>query len=295
MSVVVTGASGFVGQALCARLGAQARPLSLRSDPLGWPGVLHGADCVVHLAARVHMMRDRAADQLAEYRAVNCELALQLARVARQAGVRRLVYMSSVKVLGESTLAGRAFSEQDVPAPQDPYGVSKWEAEQALLAFGQHSGLEIVIVRPPLVYGPGVRANFASLLALVARGVPMPLAGIDNRRSLVALDNLVDLVACCAIHPQASGQIFLVSDGDDVSTPELVRRIAQAQERRARLFNVPPVLLTSLGRLAGKSSAMERLCGNLQVDISKAHSVLGWVPKYRMQDCLRATVRQGQK
>lgn len=291
MTVVVSGASGFVGRALMQRLGARARSLSLRGgDSSSWVQALQQADCVVHLAARVHVMHDQDQDPLASYRAVNTGVTLQFAQCAAQAGVRRFVFISSVKVLGESSVAGRALRESDSPAPQDPYGQSKWEAEQALLELGRATGMQVVIIRPPLVYGPGVKANFASLIRLVRCGIPVPLAGLDNRRSLVALDNLVDFIDCCTTHPGAAHGTFLVSDDDDVSTPELIRRIAAAQNRPAHLFFIPLRILWIIARIGGKSAAMERLCGNLQVDISNARTVLGWVPPVRMQDCLRKTI-----
>ena len=291
MTVVVSGASGFIGRTLMQRLGAGARGLSLRdNNHNGWAQALQQVDCVVHLAARVHVMHDQYPDPLATYRAVNTDLTLQFAQCAAQAGVRRFVFLSSVKVLGESSVRGRALRESDLPAPQDPYGQSKWEAEQALLQLGHATGMQVVIIRPPLVYGPGVKANFASLIRWVRWGIPLPLAALDNRRSLVALDNLVDFIQCCVTHPAATGGTFLVSDGDDVSTPELIRRIAAAQNRTAHLFFIPLRILWLMARISGKSAALERLCGDLQVDISKARTVLGWEPPVRMQDCLRKTI-----
>ena len=291
MTVVVTGASGFVGRALMAHLSGQARSLSLRTDPTGWDAVLAGASCVVHLAARVHVMHDRVADPLPLYRAVNTVATLDLARRAVRAGARRFVFMSSVKVCGERTLEGQPFRESQAPAPEDPYGISKWEAEQQLLALGRETGLEVVIIRPPLVYGLGVVANFARLLQTVERGVPLPLAGVNNQRSLIALPNLVDFIVLCTRHPAAAQQTFLVSDGDDVSTPELIRRIAQAQGRRARLFYVPPAVLIGAARLFRRAPAVERLCGNLQVDSSHARTLLGWTPPLSMRDGLAQTVQ----
>ena len=290
MTVVVTGASGFVGSAVMRQLGSRGRALSLRTPQGQWAAVLQGADCVVHLAARAHIMHDRVADPLAAYREINTVATLHLARMAAQAGVRRFVFMSSVKVSGERSQPGQPLFELQTPAPEDAYGISKWEAEQALREIGRETAMEVVIIRPPLVYGPGVRANFAQLIRWVARGVPLPLAGVDNRRSLVALDNLVDFVDCCLRHPAAANATFMVSDGDDVSTPNLIRRIAQAQGRSARLFHVAPQWLRLAGQLTGKSTAVERLCGSLQVDISKARTVLGWFPRVSMPEALRATV-----
>ena len=291
MTVVVTGASGFVGRAVMDRLAERGRPLSLRTDPSSWDAVLAGATCVVHLAARVHVMNDHAADPLLLYRAVNTAATLDLARRAVRAGVRRLVFMSSVKVSGERTPAGQPFREAQAPAPEDPYGISKWEAEQQLLALGRETGLEVVIIRPPLVYGPGVVANFARLLQTVQRGVPLPLAGVHNQRSLIALPNLVDFVVRCIQHPAAAQQTFLVSDGDDVSTPELIRRIAHAQGRPARLFYVPPAALVAAARMLGRGPAVERLCGNLQIDSNHARTLLGWTPPVSMRDGLAQTVQ----
>jgi len=309
MTLLVTGASGLVGQAVCRLLASRGLALraAVRSVSAGvadveqltvgnidgqtdWHAALGGVDCVVHLAARVHVMQEDAADPLAEFRSVNVHGTLNLARQAAAAGVRRLVYISSVKVNGESTLPGRPFTEDNPPNPQDAYGQSKYEAEQGLLQMAPQTGMEVVVIRPPLVYGPGVKANFAALMRAVQRGWLLPLGAIDNRRSLVALDNLVDFIDICCTHPQAANQIFLVSDGQDVSTPALVRAIAQAGGWSAHLLSVPVWTLRAGAALVGKAGAAERLCGNLQLDISKARSLLGWTPPLSLAAGLRQAV-----
>jgi nucleoside-diphosphate-sugar epimerase len=249
--------------------------------------LLAGQDCVVHLAARVHVMNDAVPDPLAEFRAANVELTVHLARQAAQAGVHRFIFISSVKVNGEETAADRPFTANDTPQPQDPYGVSKMEAEQALRSLAAQIGLEVVIIRPPLVYGPGVKANFAALMRAVQRGWPLPLGTVRNQRSLVALDNLVDFIITCITHPQAANQTFLVSDGQDISTTELVRGMARAAGVPARLLPVPVWVLQAGAALLGKGDAVQRLCGNLQVDISKARRLLGWVPPISVDEGLR--------
>jgi nucleoside-diphosphate-sugar epimerase len=308
--VLVTGASGFVGRALVERLladgvptlaavrGAAVLPAGARQVPapnLGpdadWRAALDGVACVVHLAARVHVMRDGAADPLAEYRRVNVDGTLALARQAAAAGVRRLVFVSSIKVNGEDSAPGRPFMADDLPAPADPYGISKYEAEQALWVLAAQTGLQVVVVRPVLVYGPGVKANFRSLLGWLARGLPLPLGAIHNRRSLVALDNLVDLLTTCVDHPAAAGQVFLASDGEDLSTTELLRRLGEALGRPARLLPLPAPWLAGAARLLGRGAVAQRLCGSLQVDIGKASDLLGWTPPVTVDEALQKTAR----
>lgn len=297
MKTLVTGATGFVGKALSDRLRedptntvvetSRSRKGPELAGDTDWSGLLAHVDCVVHAAARVHVMKESAADPLAEFRRVNVDGTLALARQAAKCGVRRFVFVSSVKVNGESTLPGRPFRETDVPAPQDSYGYSKHEAESALRELAGRTGIELVIVRPPLVYGPGVKGNFAALMRAVRRGWPLPLGAVNNQRSLVALDNLVDLLALCVVHPKAANETFMVSDGQDVSTTELVRGIAEALARPARLIPVPPLLLRVGGAMAGRGEAVQRLCGNLQVDIGKAESVLSWTPQVAVAEGLR--------
>lgn len=303
--VLVTGAGGFVGQALVAHLAAAGVAVTgvSRSHASAAAGssvqlaryedtvpLLAGQACVVHLAARVHVMRDTAHDPLAAFRTANTELPLFLARQAAAAGVRRFVFVSSIKVNGEATLPGQPFTENDVCAPLDPYSVSKWEAEQALREVASQTGMELVIIRPPLIYGPGVRANFAALLRAVAQGIPLPLGAIDNRRSLLALDNFLDFIVLCLCHPGAANQTFLISDADDLSTPELIRRMASVMQKPARLVAVPVTLLKVAALLLGRRNIFERLCGNLQLDISKAHSLLGWNPPLTVDEGLRRTL-----
>jgi nucleoside-diphosphate-sugar epimerase len=306
MKVLVTGAAGFVGRHLCARLrdgGATVHEAVRRVDGAArsgviavgdigpgteWGPALEGVDAVVHLAARVHLMSDAAADPLAEYRRVNVEGTLRLARQAAAAGVRRLVFASSVKVNGEGTPPGTAFREADPPAPADPYGVSKHEAEQGLAAT---AGIETAVVRPPLVYGPGVGANFLRLMRAVHRGVPLPLGAVDNRRSLVYVENLADVLALCASHPAAAGGTFLASDGPPLSTPALVRALGRALGRRPRLVPVPPALLRGAASLVGRGPAVERLCGSLVVDDSRVRAALGWRPPFGAEAGLARTAR----
>ncbi len=307
MPVLITGASGFLGQALCKRLLADKYFLTAlarqapRAMSQPWFQVrryedavefLVGQLCVVHLAARVHVMQDSAADPLGEFRKANVDTTLILARQAAQAGVRRFIFISSVKVNGEETASEQPFLADAEPVPQDPYAISKMEAEQALHSLAIQTGMEVVIIRPPLIYGPGVRANFHALIRVVARGVPLPLAAIHNKRSLVALDNLVDLIAVCINHPNAANQIFMVSDGEDLSTPNLIRRMSNAMGRTARLFSVPVWLLLIGAKLVGKSSAVQRLCGNLQVDISKTQEMLRWKPPINVDEGLRRAAAQ---
>jgi nucleoside-diphosphate-sugar epimerase len=258
-----------------------------------WANALAGVDVVFHAAARVHVMADSSADHLAEFRLVNVAGTLNLARQALASGVRRFVFVSSVKVNGEETLPGQAFTESDVPAPLDPYGQSKHEAELGLRQLAADTGMEVVIVRPPLVYGPGVKANFASLMRAVQRGWPLPLGAVHNQRSLVALDNLVDLIVTCLHHPAAANQTFLASDGQDLSTAELVRGMARAAGVPARLWPVPVWALRGAASALGKGAAVQRLCGNLQVDISKARNLLGWVPPLGVDEGLRRAMRTG--
>lgn len=308
--VLITGASGFLGRALSRRLRADGFTVTAlsRNAPVAlgesWVKVgqyedadslLKGQDCVLHLAARVHVMADEDGDSLAVYRAANVDLTVHLAQKAAQEGVKRFVFISSVKVHGEESSADRPFSAADPLEPKDPYGISKSEAEQALRLIAKHTGMEVVIIRPPLVYGPGVGANFGSLLRAVVRGLPLPLGAIYNRRSLVGLDNLVDLIVTCATHPKAAGQAFLVSDDEDLSTPDLIRRIAAATGRPVRLFSVHIVLLSLLGKLFGRSAAVKRLCGNLQVDIANTKAVLGWKPPLDVNEGLRRSTLQWRK
>jgi nucleoside-diphosphate-sugar epimerase len=272
-----------------ARGGAETvivRQIDGQSD---WTAALQDVEVVIHLAARVHVMQDTSADPLAEFRKVNVQGTENLARQAARAGVRRLVYVSSIKVNGEGTSGSQGYSECDMPAPQDAYGISKWEAEQALHRVAQETGLEVVVVRPPLVYGPGVKGNFISLLAAVGKGIPLPLSGADNARSLVYVGNLADALIACATHPAAAGQTYLVSDGTAVSTATLVEKIAGALDRRSRSFYFPPVLMRAAAALLGRSAQIDRLFGSLRVDDEKIRRELGWVPPYTLEQGLRAT------
>jgi nucleoside-diphosphate-sugar epimerase len=300
--VLVTGGQGLVGKALAASLLAQGLKVrvSTRQKPTttdldfeyvqttelsattDWLPALQVIDTVVHCAARVHVMHDTAADPLTAFRAVNVEGTLNLAHQAAAAGVKRFVFISSVKVNGESTSPGQAFTEADAPNPQDAYGQSKHEAEQGLRQIAADTGMAVIIIRPPLVYGPGVKANFAALMRAVQKGWPLTLGAVHNQRSLVALDNVVDFIITCITHPQAANQTFLVSDGHDLSTTELVRGMAQAAGVSARLLPVPVWALQAGATLLGRGDTVQRLCGNLQVDISKARTLLGWVPPVSM-------------
>ena len=307
--ILVTGATGFVGQALCARMldeGGQVRgtirsmkqmdslPTRIESVCIesiaydtDWSAALNGVDIVVHLAAREHIMKESDADSIEAFREINVIGTERLARMAAAVGVRRFVFLSSVKVNGE----GKAtpYTEHDEVWPKDPYGVSKWEAEQALQKVVMETGLEVVILRPPLAYGPRVKANFLSLLQIVSSGIPLPLKSIINRRSFIYLGNLVDAIVTCVNHPHAAGQTYLVSDDEDISTPELLRRVASALDRPARLIPFPPALLQLSGRLFGKSGSVERLLGSLSVDISKIRNELNWTPPYTMRQGLKKT------
>lgn len=308
--VLVTGASGFVGRPLCEEMLRQKLQIvasvnSRCSFPFGvdladvgaitgqtnWTDVLYDVNAVIHLAARVHVMHDADIDPLAKFRAVNVEGTLKLARQAAEAGVQRFIFLSSIKVNGEQTLSEKQFTELDSPAPQDAYAITKWEAEQGLLKIAQKSRMEVVIIRPPLVYGPGVKANFLTMMRWLHKRIPLPLGAIHNQRSLVALDNLVDLIITCLDHPAAANQVFLAGDGEDLSTPELLRRLGLAMGKPVRLLPVPVGLLKSGAALLGKSDMAQRLCESLQVDISKARNLLGWNPPISVDEGLRRTAQ----
>ncbi|MNJ18000.1 GDP-6-deoxy-D-mannose reductase [compost metagenome] len=314
-SVFLTGASGFVGRAVLKRLLADgvsvvaalrgsheladATVPVVRFDSLDgqhdWSEALAGSDVVIHCAARVHVMNDTESDPLAAFRKVNVEGTLALARQAQAAGVKRFIFISSIKVNGEGTPLGKPYTADDVPAPADPYGVSKMEAEKGLQELAKTGSMEVVIIRPVLVYGPGVKANFLAMMRWLDKGVPLPFGLIDNRRSLVALDNLVDLVVTCMNHPAAAGQTFLVSDGEDLSTTQLLRRMARALGKPARLLPIPAWVLKVGAAMLGKRSLSQRLCGSLQVDIIKTRALLGWTPPVTVDEALSSVARQYQE
>jgi nucleoside-diphosphate-sugar epimerase len=303
---LVTGGQGFVGKALgfaalskgfkvrvSSRQLVKAPPSCFEFSQVGglgpatdWSAALQGVDALVHCAGRAHRVKDTVADPLAAFRTVNLAGTLNLTQQAVKAGVKRFVFISSIGVNGSQTPVGTPFSEADQPKPHNAYALSKWEAEQGLMQIAAETGLEVVIIRPPLVYGYNAPGNFGSLMRAVQRGWPLPLGAVHNQRSLVALDNLVDLITACITHPQAANQTFLVSDGQDLSTTELVRGMAQAAGVPTRLLSVPVWALQAGAALLGRGDAVPRLCGNLQVDISKARSLLGWVPPISVSEGL---------
>jgi nucleoside-diphosphate-sugar epimerase len=295
-TIAVTGATGFIGSALVSELATRqfnVHQVARSSIEMA------GAKCVLHCAARAHIMRDESFDPLTEYRQVNVQGTLNLARQAAAKGLRRFVFLSSVKVNGDRTDGlsrfarndGRAFTANDAPAPEDAYGLSKWEAEQGLWKIASQTGMEVVVVRPPLVYGAGVKGNFARLLDLVCSGVPLPLAAVNNLRSFIGLDNLVDLLIRCVDHPSAAGRTLLVSDGQDLSTPELLHMIATAMGRPMRLFPVPVPVLRLAGRALGRLNEVERLVGSLQVDSSETRELLDWIPPLTVEEGVGRMVR----
>ena len=313
-SILITGADGFVGSALyrelverryavrCAvrqkaaiyhastfhdKQNATVTIGNIGSDT-DWSATLEHVDCVVHLAARVHVMKEAARDPLTEFRLINTAGTEHLACCAAQAGVKRLVFLSSIKVNGEAT-TDQPFAEADPPHPCDPYGISKWEAEQALIRVAADTGLEVVILRSPLIYGPEVKGNFLSLLRAVAHGVPLPLASINNQRSLLYVGNAVDALVLAATHSSAAGGTFLLSDGQDVSTPDLIRRLAKLLCVPARLVRCPPFLLQLAGGMLGKAESVLRLTSSLQVDSSTIRNALGWIPPWSLEQGLQAT------
>lgn len=310
MNILITGSSGFVGAALANEIRdepntnvilvsrsqtyssklskkiAEGKQLANETD---WSDVLNQCDVVIHCAARVHVMNDVAVDPLQEFRAVNLSGTLQLGRQAAKAGVKRFVFISSIKVNGEGTEPGVPYTAFDAPAPHDPYGISKYEAEEGLKALAAEYNMELVIIRPVLVYGPGVKANFRSMMEWLSKGVPLPLGSIHNLRSLVALDNLVDLIVTCISHPAASNQTFLVSDGEDLSVTDLLTRLGVALGKPARLLPVPVWLINRTASLLGKDSVAQRLCGSLQVDIAHTCETLNWRPPVSVDQALIKT------
>jgi nucleoside-diphosphate-sugar epimerase len=311
MQVLLTGATGFVGQATEQMLRAKGNkvisavrdssqqliPSNLQvsvgeiNGSTHWAAALTGCKVVIHLAARAHVINDQVVDSFAVYHRINVEGTLNLARQAAKLGVRRFVFVSSIKVNGEQTLTGHAFMTGDVPRPIDPYGISKHEAEVGLRQIANQTGMEIVIIRPPLVYGPGVKGNFLTLIHMLQRGVPLPFGSVtQNRRSFVALDNLVDLILACVSNPAAANQTFLVSDGEDLSTADLLHHLGAAIGKPARLLPVPPGFLRATAKLFNKGDMAQRLLGNLQVDIVHTCQTLNWKPLVTMHEGLLRVV-----
>lgn len=311
MRLLITGASGFLGSALLNDLqgifplravlrqegaskvlpsGIETVKASLSGNQ-DWSKALFGISAIVHCGARVHVMNDQAQDPLAEFRLVNVEGTLQLATQAAQAGVKRFIFISSIKVNGESTVLNHPYTADNPPAPQDPYGISKMEAEDGLRELSSRTGMEVVIIRPPLIYGSGVRANFASMMRSLKQGIPLPFGGVtNNRRSLVYIGNLIDLIRVCIDHPKAANQTFLVSDDEDVSTSTLLQRLANVLGKPARLVNLSPEIIKLAAKFIGKSVVADRLCGSLQVDITKTKQLLDWKPKFSLDEGLVETV-----
>jgi nucleoside-diphosphate-sugar epimerase len=313
MRVLVTGANGFLGDALVAELSLQSNEVAVAvrsphsnvranksafvvgdiSANTDWRQAVASVDAIVHLAARVHVMRETADDPMAEFRRVNTDGTLNLARQAAAAGVRRFVFVSSVGVNGKATESGTAFTEADVPSPYDAYTLSKYEAEVGLRALAQTTRMEMVIVRPTLVYGRGAPGNFRRLTRLVAKDRLLPLASITNRRSLLGIDNFVNFIWICIKHSAAANETFLVSDGEDLSTPDLIRRLSIAMNRKERLVGVPVPLLWAAAAMLGKRDEAQRICGSLQVDISKARTLLRWHPPVSVDEGLRRSIANG--
>lgn len=310
MSILITGHTGFLGKLLVRCLQSNALTLVGRSllqhqcsnfykkeisPSTDFSDALQGIDIVIHTAARAHIMNDRSVDPLSIYREVNTLGTLKLASQAADAGVRRFIFISSIKVNGESTQLDSPFTSESSHNPQDPYSVSKSEAEKGLLDLGHKKNMEIVIIRPPLVYGPGVKANFSAMMRLAKKNLPLPFGAIYNKRSLVAIDNLVDLIVTCIDHPKAANQTFLVSDDHDVSTTELLDMMTRAAGKSPRLLSVPMCWLKFAGKLTGKQAVIDRLCGNLQLDISHTKDTLGWQPPITMEEGLRRCFVEDKK
>ena len=307
--ILITGASGFIGRNLCAFLKEKGYFVraSVQDDACGvsgvddyidvgdineltdWQQALAGVDTVIHLAARVHIMNDPAADPVEAFRKVNVLGTERLARMAARAGIKRFIFISSVKVNGEG--ASRPYTEDDLPAPQDVYGISKREAEDSLACIAAETGIQMVILRLPLVYGPGVKANFKNLIKIAGAGLPLPLKGINNQRSFLYLGNLLDAIITCISHPLAAGETFLVSDGQDVSTPDLIKMIACAMNKRAVLFSLHSGILKALCKIIGRSEELEKLTGTLILDSSKIRSLVGWKPPFTLEEGISQTVR----
>lgn len=315
MNYLVTGVSGFVGSALSSRLleagntvvAPCRKPLSRPEEDqlhsfiipdlnvnLNWDQYLKNVEAVVHLAARVHQMDAAAEDSLRAFREINVLATMRLAEQSAKQGVKKFVYISSIKVNGEETLLDKPFTVDDVPAPVDPYGISKYEAEEGLRRLSAKTGMEVVVIRPPLVYGPGVKANFLTMMRWLDKGIPLPLGAVHNRRSFVALDNLVDLIVTCLENPAAANEVFLVSDGEDMSTTELLSHIGRLLGKPARLIPVPAALINAGAMLFRKRSVSQRLLGSLQVDIRKNRKLLGWKPPVSVEDALKRTVEHYQ-
>ena len=309
MKVFVTGANGFIGKTLCSRLisenliifgavrsgkasgvcpGTKAIEIGDINGNTDWGNIISEADVVVHTAARVHMMNDPASEPLAAYRKVNVQGTENLARQAAELGVKRFIFLSTVKVNGEENR--KAYTESDIPSPMDSYGISKMQAEKIVTDISVKSGMETVILRLPLVYGPGVKANFLKLLQVVDQGLPLPLASTKNQRSMIYVENLVDAILQCIRNPCAAGQTYLVSDGQNVSTPELISMIAAALQKQPRLFRFPPLALYVAGRLTGQGPAVDRLIGSLTVDIGKIKNELGWTAPFTLEEGIKNTV-----
>ena len=306
MRVCLTGSTGFLGKRLTQTLSSESAidltatarvPLRVESataveiseidGQTSWSTALHNQQVVIHTAARAHIMKDSVSDPLTEYRKVNVDGTLNLARQSAESGVKRFIFISSIKVNGEQTAIGQPFQPDDEAKPIDPYGISKWEAEQGLQQIATDTGMEVVIIRPPLVYGPGVKGNFANLIKLVSKGLPLPLGAIHNQRSMIALDNLADLIITCIDHPKAANQVFLASDGQDLSTTELLQGLARAMGRPSRLLPIPGALLSLAASVSGKKSNADRLLGSLQVDISKTRDLVYWTPPLSVDEGLR--------